>query len=529
MNARSVAVEPETALAARVRRWMQSVAAYPFVTSDVEVIETHISYVYLTDRFVFKLKKPVRYEFLDFSTAEARRQACCEEVRLNRRLARDIYLDVVPITVDDGHFHLGGDGKPVDWLVKMRRLPADRAMDELIRRGELTEAHVGQVAKTLANFYQQAPPVSLRCESYRQAIAQHVRANHLELSREVHQLPEPMIRRVWQAQQRVLQLWPDLLTTRVCDGRIVDGHGDLRPEHIYLAPSPTIIDCIEFNSDFRQIDVLDELCFLDMECVRLGAEWVGDKILAHYRTTCRDEPPEALRNFYRCYRACVRAKVCALRADQLTNHRADEAINEAAEYLHLADRYAADFARPLMLVVCGASGTGKSTVAAPLSQELGFVWLQTDAIRREMFGVSETPPQLNKGHYTTDKRQAVYNRMFDRADALLADGLSVILDGSFVSGEHRQAAAELARRRDVDLRFLWCDCPEPVASSRIQSRMAEGGSASEATSAVHHFHQASADWDFAGLPFTPIDTTQSLPDITERVFAAVRQAARCPE
>ncbi|MCA9162562.1 MAG: hypothetical protein KDA62_06265, partial [Planctomycetales bacterium] len=270
MNARSVAVEPETALAARARRWMQSVAAYPFVTSDVEVIETHISYVYLTDRFVFKLKKPVRYEFLDFSTAEARRQACCEEVRLNRRLARDIYLDVVPITVDDGHFHLGGDGKPVDWLVKMRRLPADRAMDELIRRGELTEAHVGQVAKTLANFYQQAPPVSLRCESYRQAIAQHVRANHLELSREVHQLPEPMIRRVWQAQQRVLQLWPDLLTTRVCDGRIVDGHGDLRPEHIYLAPSPTVIDCIEFNSDFRQIDVLDELCFLDMECVRLG-------------------------------------------------------------------------------------------------------------------------------------------------------------------------------------------------------------------------------------------------------------------
>jgi uncharacterized protein len=527
-----------------VHVWLREPRVYPVATSRVEMIETHISWVFLTDRHVFKLKKPVRFDFLDFRDVAQRRRACEEEVRLNRRLAEDVYLGVVPITVDGGRLAFDGVGPPVDWVVKMRRLPADRALDHMLRADALAPRDVERVAKTLADFYRQAPPLSVRCEEYRKTISEHVEANHRELSQERHGLSSSALRRAWQAQRYLLRVWPDIFDARVCDGRIVDGHGDLRPEHIYLTTPPAIIDCIEFSGEFRQLDVLDELCFLDMECTRLGSGWVGNLLLAHYQAACGDEPPAALLSFYRCYRACVRAKVAALRAGQLQGSQQETARQEAADYLQLAGGYAQAISPPLLLVVCGLTGSGKSTLAEVVAGELGLEWLQTDAIRRELGsrpgGAEERARGSNEDlldgqaggrdysvdRYAPEQRQRVYDELLSKTDDLLADGLSVLLDGTFADAEQRRRVAGLADRRGATLHFLHCECPASVALQRVAERLSGGDSLSEATPEVYRGQQQTADWNFGDLRHVKVDTTRSIPEMFHDVVAAVRRAAR---
>ncbi len=292
--------------------------AYASRPRAVEQVETHISWVFLTDRHAYKLKKPLKFDFLDYSTPELRRRACLQEVRLNRRLAPDVYLGVLPITRGPrGALQLNGWGDPIDWVVKMRRLPAERSLESLIIRGELTPPQVDRLGRWLIDFYQQLPPLSESADAYRGAIESHVLANRRELLRPEHRMTVALVKRVHTAQLRLLVLAPELLNERVCDGRIIDGHGDLRPEHVYLLPAPTVIDCIEFNDTFRRLDVLDELGFLAMECDRLGTPWVGRQLLERYFDVGGEHPHEALLNFYKCYRACVRAKVLALRSEQV--------------------------------------------------------------------------------------------------------------------------------------------------------------------------------------------------------------------
>ena len=298
-----------------IAEWLKRPGTYKEPVSRVALKETHISWVFLTDRFVYKLKKPVRFDFLDFRSVEARHEACQAELRLNQRLARGVYLGVVPICADaSGRLSLDGSGQIVDWVVKMRRLPADRMLDELIRNGRLTHEEAMRLAGTLASFYHGLSPVTMGASDYRQSIERHVRANREELLKPLHRLPASLIKRVHAAQLRFLQLQGGQFEDRVCDGRIVEGHGDLRPEHICLDGIPAIFDCIEFNEDFRRLDVVDELGFLAMECDLLGADRIGAQIVDAYRSACHDQFSDELWSFYKCYRACVRAKVAVLRA-----------------------------------------------------------------------------------------------------------------------------------------------------------------------------------------------------------------------
>ena len=295
-------------------------AIYPDRTDDVHVIETHISWIFLTDRFAYKLKKPVHFEFVDFSTVIARRKACEEEVRLNRRLAADVYLKVMPVTIGArGQLVLGGEGTPVDWVVTMRRLPAEVTLERLASESRLTREHVNLIATTIADFYTQAAPLIVVPDQYRAAIERHVRANAAELARMEYSVDEAQVRRIHAAQLRFLRLRQSLFDERAIDGRIVEGHGDLRPEHIYLEGNrPLIIDCVEFSPELRRLDVADELSFLAMECDRLGIGWVGSQVIDFYRRRSGDSLPDSLVAFYKAYRACVRAKVAGLRAHQLS-------------------------------------------------------------------------------------------------------------------------------------------------------------------------------------------------------------------
>jgi len=489
----------------------------------VRCVETHISWVFLTDRHAYKLKKPVKFDFLDFSTPTLRHEACEHEVRLNRRLAADIYLGVVPITVSrTGGLQLNGKGTPVDWVVKMRRLPADRALDRLISSRQLNEAEVHQLAHKLADFYFQLPPVSVRTEEYCKHILQHVQANRDELLQPEHGFLAPIVKRVHAAQLRVRRLMPELFETRACDGRVVEGHGDLRPEHIYLTRTPTIIDCIEFNTDFRQLDVLDELSFLAVECAYLEASWVGGRVLEQYCETTGDEPSPELLSFYMGYRACVRAKVHALRARQLSHDDRSQAIEAANKYLQLADRYAAEVGPPVVLIVRGLTGSGKSTLAAALAESLGIELLGTDRIRREMFGPSDGLADYGQRNYRSELRVQVYEEMIRRASTLLAARHSVVLDGTFLTTKLRARTMSLARRRDAAPLLVHCQCPDEVAIERISTRMVSENSLSESRPEFLRRQHEQEEADPPGCAACEVDTTPCIPAMLGQVFHGLK-------
>jgi aminoglycoside phosphotransferase family enzyme len=315
--------------------------SYPTRPQRVEVIETHMAWVFLTDRHAYKLKKPVRYDYLDFSTLEARRWDGTEEVRLNRRLAADVYHGIVPLTITpQGALQLAGHGDVVDWLVAMRRLPSERMLDRAIEQATVDATEARKVGELLARFYLQTPPVAITPAVYRQCLASSVRENRDALMAAGHALPAVLVESVTGRQLALLERQPELFTPRVRAGRIIEAHGDLRPEHICLEPQPVIIDCLEFNRDFRILDAVSELMFLALECVRLGAPNIGEAIVQRYTEATSDAPPEPLRRFYTCYHACIRAKIALWHLADVADREAPRWIDKATYYLRQAHRAA---------------------------------------------------------------------------------------------------------------------------------------------------------------------------------------------
>ncbi|HEX4950305.1 MAG TPA: hypothetical protein VFZ34_26810 [Blastocatellia bacterium] len=310
---------------------------YPVRTLRVQVKETHLSWVFLTDAHAWKLKKPVRTDVLDFSTPEARRRNCETEVCLNRRLARDVYLGVVALIRDaQGKLSLVGKEQPVDWLVWMRRLPDERMLDQIIAHHAVCEAEIRQLGRTLADFYHQAAPVNLTAEAYCQRLLRTIRTNQFELTKPEYGLRVSLINAIAESQLQFLQYNRGVLAARANNGKIVEGHGDLRPEHICLEREPVIIDCLEFNRELRLLDPVSELAFLALECERLGASKVGERIFQEYTEQTGDHPPLSLLSFYQSMQACRCAKVAVW---HLQSHEVvDRAtwIGKANQYLKMA-------------------------------------------------------------------------------------------------------------------------------------------------------------------------------------------------
>ncbi|MDA8128701.1 MAG: hypothetical protein M0Z73_08420 [Betaproteobacteria bacterium] len=316
--------------------------AYPEATVQVEPVETHMSWVFLTDTHAYKLKKPVRYAYLDYSTVEARRLDCEQEVRLNRRLAPDVYLGVVPLVRDAaGCLRLGGEGETLDWLVRMVRLPADRMLDHLLRSATVTQAEITRLARRLACFYATACAEAITPEAYRRSLAGQVRDNLRELSSPEFGFEANTLETIAGAQLRFLRDHAELFDARVRQGRIVEGHGDLRPEHVCLLPDPVVIDCLEFNRAYRILDPADELGYLALECERLQAPHVGCWLLDAYREASGDAPPDALIRFHQGCRATLRAKLALWHLRDDGRHPPGKWIATAGNYLDMAQRHAA--------------------------------------------------------------------------------------------------------------------------------------------------------------------------------------------
>ncbi|MCE9607884.1 MAG: AAA family ATPase [Planctomycetia bacterium] len=506
-----------------VERWLTDAANHPDHPHDVQRIETHISQVFLTDRFVYKLKKPVRFDFLDFNSLEKREHACREELRLNRRMAGDVYRAVLPITADRcGALALDGSGTVVDWVVQMRRLPADRMLDELIRTDRLHESEVRKLTEYLGGYYSAIEPLVVRPRDFHAALVANVEANLAALLG-ADGVDTTRIRRLHIFQLRLLKSRPELFQARVLDGRIIDGHGDLRPEHICLTDPPVVFDCLEFSADLRRIDVLDELCFLAMECDALGADSLGERVLKHYFQRSQDRPPPELTAFHKTYRACVRAKVAILRGAQLPADARDAQRQLGERYLALGDRYLREIdARPVLILVTGLMGTGKTTLARVLAAELGIEMLRTDDVRDELFPAAGGNDAFGQGRYSPEARARVYEEVLRRASEALSRGVSIILDGTYTKASDRELALERGRAAEADVLAVECVCPREVALERIQTRLRQPQpDASEARPELYDRQAAQRDPPADSIPTCSVDTTESLAAQTATVMAAL--------
>lgn len=288
------------------------------------------------------MKKPGLYPFLDASTVAARKYLCDEELRLNKRLAGDVYIAAVALTMDHAsRLELEGAGTVIDWLVKMQRLPADSMLDAKIRRHEIPEQGICRTAQKLARFYQQSQPLRLTAAEYRFGLESGIRGNRDVLTRPVFALREDLARAVCAIQLKFLAREFSLFDRRTDDGRVIEAHGDLRPEHVCLLdPEPVVIDCLEFSRQLRTLDAVAELAFLDQECERLDAPRVGEIIFEIYREITRDRPAMPVLNFYKSYWACVRAKLCAWHLSDPVCREPVKWSQLAADYLRRAERYA---------------------------------------------------------------------------------------------------------------------------------------------------------------------------------------------
>lgn len=309
--------------------------AFPDRPALVEVRETHMSRVFLTERFAYKLKKPLRYALLDHRTVAQRRRACLEELRLNRRLAPTVYLGVLPVVRTEAGLRIGGDGPPVDWVVHMRRLAADRMLDRRILDGTLLPGEHRAAAGLLARFYRAAPPARTDGARHRDALVAELLAARHELVDPRDGLPVADIDEAADAVLAAMAAAPDLIPGRARAGRVVEGHGDLRPEHIALGPVAAAIDCLEFSRELRILDPVDELAYLGLECERLGAPAVGDAFVGEYARLTGDRPPDGLVDLYATLRALVRAKLAVWHAREPADH-APRWIGRARDYVMLA-------------------------------------------------------------------------------------------------------------------------------------------------------------------------------------------------
>jgi uncharacterized protein len=316
--------------------FLSQAGSYGLSAQDMIRRETHMSWVFLVGNEAYKLKKPVRFPYLDFSTLSRRESACRAELALNRRLAPDVYKAVVPIVRSSRGLAIGGPGEIVDWLVVMRRLDPSGTLEHAIETGGLAARQLDCVLSTLAAFYRHATPVLVSPETHLLNWHHSLAFNARILLDARLGLPAGLIRLIGRIQRRFLAERSSLIAARVRGRHIVDGHGDLRAEHIWLGHPVRVIDCLEFNPGLRAVDPLDEIAFLCLECERLGCTWAADYIKRHGRHMWSDGQFEDLFTFYRCHRASLRARLAAAHLLELNPRTPEKWRPLARVYLHLA-------------------------------------------------------------------------------------------------------------------------------------------------------------------------------------------------
>ena len=462
--------------------------AYPEEVSAVELIQTHVSYIFLTDRHAYKIKKPVDFGFLNFSTIDRRRFYCNEEVRLNRRLCPDIYEGIVELreTQQGAAFH--GNGALLDYAVKMKRLPADRMLDRLVECGKVTGAVMRKVSRVIAEFH-------------RTALTSPAITDHGRLERIMYNWQEnfdqalPFEEMTLPAGDReLIRSWVTRFATehdivfqkRVDQGFIRECDGDIHLENICLDDdSIHIFDCIEFNDRFRCCDTAADIAFLLMDLDFHGRHDLSSDVIDEYVSVSGDTGSVALIDFYKIYRAFVRGKVESFRLNDSGITPEDQLLakNRAIRYFRLVRGYIERRQlKPTLFITCGLMGSGKSTLAAQLAFELGMASYNSDVIRKQMTAAAtgqQNRDAFNEGLYDRKTHEATYAELLRRAEQHLNMGTSVIIDACFTRREQRSAFAALADRHSVPFAIVHIACSDVENKRRLMERGLAGTTVSD--------------------------------------------------
>ncbi|MEJ2180909.1 MAG: AAA family ATPase [Gammaproteobacteria bacterium] len=461
--------------------------------SQVQLIETHISWILLTGNIVYKLKKPVDLGFVDFTTLEKRRHFCFEELRLNKRLAPELYIDVVTITGDADSVNVNGDGPIIDYAVRLNQFDLNNQFDILISHHKLSLDHIKELASIIADFHgaiNQAEPGSQYGEA--QTIHSITSDNYkhcLELLHEPQDIQRINILKAWSDMEFVKI--HDHLVTRKRDGFIRECHGDLHLGNIALYKDKiTPFDCIEFNPEFRWIDVISEVAFLVMDLVARGRQDMAALFLNDYLTQTGDFYGLTCLRYYLVYRSMVRAKVEIIRTSQTKREPRHEhtALSNYYHFVGLASTFSHS-EKPVLIITHGLSGSGKSTIARQLQQFVFSIHLRSDVERKRLYDLQPTDKSdsaIEQGIYTKEASRKTYDKLLALTDSVIRSNWNVIVDATFLHQRDRNRFRELAIQLHATFIILDCAAPQTSLEQRIISRAAEPGAVSEATLDVLH-------------------------------------------
>jgi aminoglycoside phosphotransferase family enzyme/predicted kinase len=433
-------------------------------SASLTVLDTHVSVLALQRDRVFKMKRAVRYPFIDLSTAELRRANCEQEVTLNRRLAPDVYLGVETVPAFE-------ECEP-EAVVVMRRMPQERSLAAMIERGTDPGGCVGEVARVMADFHAganrsdeiDAAATADAWQSWWEREADDVARLH----------PTNTGAQIVELACAYLEGRVALFEARIAQRRVCDGHGDLLAGDVFcLDDGPRLLDCLEFDANLRAVDGLADIAFLAMDMERLGRRDLARKLLHEYAVAAEDDWPASLEHFFLAARAHIRAKVAALSDDFDTTERL---LRLAREHLERG--------RVRLVLVGGAPGSGKSTLARALANATGWPVLRSDVIRKELAGNARTHAALDQGIYTDEWTERTYRELANRARGALANGISVIIDASFAEVASRRVLRAVAQETVSEHIALRCDAPVEVLAQRAEARRRRGHDVSDADAAI---------------------------------------------
>lgn len=456
---------------------MLNAGVYDHSVADIELIETHISWVVLTGDYAYKIKKPVDFGFLDFSTLDKRKKYCEQELQLNRRLAPDIYLDVVSISGSVEHPIISDEKKPFEYAVKMQQFPQSAQLDNMLQAGELGSEQIDAIAQMVSTFHNSTAVANDETDYGKpEKIFKPVKENFELIS-------ESLKTSAHEAKLGELKKWSEsefarmklILSQRKKDGFIRECHGDMHLRNlVWLDGKALAFDCIEFNENLRWIDVISEIAFLMMDLQDRGQEQLANRFLNAYLEITGDYDGLSVLSFYLCYRAMVRAKVDALRIQQMTDDTKTTALVEFDSYIELALRYT-KVKTPKLIIMRGLSASGKSTVSQQIIENTGAIRIRSDVERKRMFDIpvdekAEISNAVDEGIYSSESSEQTYEKLLDLSSTILSAENTVLVDAAFLQQEQREPFKKLAKSRGVTFIIIEVTASFDVLRQRIIAR-----------------------------------------------------------
>jgi aminoglycoside phosphotransferase family enzyme/predicted kinase len=456
----------------------------PRVTS-VQLLQTHISYVALTGIYAYKVKKPVNFGFLDFSTLDKRKYYCEEELRLNKRLCPDMYLEVLPITKKDHSLELNGEGTIVEYVLKMKEFPQEYIMTNMLKKGKISMETIDKLCTILVDFYStQESTEEIISYGELSSVKQNIDENFEQTKPMIDiTVPKQTFAYIKDAATKFFEKKKEVFTQRMKEHRIYDCHGDLHSGNIVVTRDKIyIFDCIEFNERFRFCDVASDIGFLAMDLDFMNYPYLSSFFIQNYLQKSNDSGVYSVLNFYKSYRAFVRGKVYGFQLNDphIDINKQNDLIRTAKKYFDLSYYYAQLFSldvqqhKPILFLVAGLSGTGKSTVAGKIAVDYHAALINTDVVRKEVAGVDQYErhhDQVNAGLYDPWKVDDTYEQVMQRASTVLKNGQNVVLDATFQKKKYREIAHHVAEKHHATLRCILCVCPDTMVKKRLDERV----------------------------------------------------------